>query len=136
MLLLHCELGNIYVKGDFVSFAENRLLIFCLMGMRKENLLQHVCWIQYLRYTGYHNHYLIINWYFILSFFLLFTHQFISFILNCICSQSFYDHYFFHYHFNDLKLTTFVLQCPIDTRKQLAENIVLVGGTVMTPGFK
>ena len=61
MLLLHCELGNIYVKGDFVSFAENRLLIFCLMGMRKENLLQHVCWIQYLRYTGYHNHYLIIN---------------------------------------------------------------------------
>lgn len=30
----------------------------------------------------------------------------------------------------------FALQCPIDTRKQLAENIVLIGGTVMTPGFK
>lgn len=29
-----------------------------------------------------------------------------------------------------------ILKCPIDTRKQLAENIVLVGGTVMTPGFK
>ncbi|KAK2561837.1 Actin-related protein 10 [Acropora cervicornis] len=29
-----------------------------------------------------------------------------------------------------------ILKCPIDTRKQLAENIVLIGGTVMTPGFK
>ncbi|XP_020614461.1 actin-related protein 10-like [Orbicella faveolata] len=29
-----------------------------------------------------------------------------------------------------------ILKCPIDTRKTLAENIVLIGGTVMTPGFK
>uniref|UniRef100_A0A0A9YD65 Actin-related protein 10 n=2 Tax=Lygus hesperus TaxID=30085 RepID=A0A0A9YD65_LYGHE len=29
-----------------------------------------------------------------------------------------------------------ILKCPIDTRKGLAENIVLVGGTVMAPGFK
>ncbi|KAJ7365540.1 Actin- protein 10 [Desmophyllum pertusum] len=29
-----------------------------------------------------------------------------------------------------------ILKCPIDTRKPLAENIVLIGGTVMTPGFK
>ncbi|KAF6212677.1 hypothetical protein GE061_013203, partial [Apolygus lucorum] len=29
-----------------------------------------------------------------------------------------------------------ILKCPIDTRKALAENIVLVGGTVMAPGFK
>ncbi|CAH3197374.1 unnamed protein product [Porites evermanni] len=29
-----------------------------------------------------------------------------------------------------------LLKCPIDTRKPLAENIVLIGGTVMTPGFK
>ncbi|XP_053553295.1 LOW QUALITY PROTEIN: actin-related protein 10 [Bombina bombina] len=28
-----------------------------------------------------------------------------------------------------------LVQCPIDTRKQLAENIVVVGGTVMLPGF-
>lgn len=27
-------------------------------------------------------------------------------------------------------------QCPIDTRKELAENIVLMGGTTMLPGFK
>lgn len=29
-----------------------------------------------------------------------------------------------------------LVKCPIDTRKPLAENIVLIGGTVMTPGFK
>ncbi|EDO40166.1 predicted protein, partial [Nematostella vectensis] len=29
-----------------------------------------------------------------------------------------------------------LLLCPIDTRKTLAENIVLIGGTAMTPGFK
>ena len=26
-------------------------------------------------------------------------------------------------------------QCPIDTRRELSENIVVVGGTAMTPGF-
>ncbi|KAK3730365.1 hypothetical protein QZH41_014846 [Actinostola sp. cb2023] len=29
-----------------------------------------------------------------------------------------------------------LILCPIDTRKKLAENIVLIGGTAMTPGFK
>lgn len=29
-----------------------------------------------------------------------------------------------------------ILACPIDCRKELAENIVLVGGTVMMPGFE
>jgi actin-related protein 10 len=29
-----------------------------------------------------------------------------------------------------------LLKCPIDTRRKLAENILLVGGTVMLPGFK
>ncbi|KAL1138735.1 hypothetical protein AAG570_008797 [Ranatra chinensis] len=29
-----------------------------------------------------------------------------------------------------------ILECGIDTRKQLAENLFLVGGTVMAPGFK
>lgn len=29
-----------------------------------------------------------------------------------------------------------LVKCPIDTRTPLAENIVLIGGTVMTPGFK
>ncbi|XP_015267581.1 PREDICTED: actin-related protein 10 [Gekko japonicus] len=28
-----------------------------------------------------------------------------------------------------------LLQCPIDTRKQLAENLVVIGGTAMLPGF-
>ncbi|KAM4664960.1 actin-related protein 10 isoform 1-T1 [Discoglossus pictus] len=28
-----------------------------------------------------------------------------------------------------------LVQCPIDTRKQLAENIVIIGGTAMLPGF-
>uniref|UniRef100_A0A2K6NX25 Actin related protein 10 n=1 Tax=Rhinopithecus roxellana TaxID=61622 RepID=A0A2K6NX25_RHIRO len=28
-----------------------------------------------------------------------------------------------------------LIQCPIDTRKQLAENLVVVGGTSMLPGF-
>ncbi|KAM9293859.1 actin-related protein 10 [Gastrophryne carolinensis] len=28
-----------------------------------------------------------------------------------------------------------LVQCPIDTRKQLAENIVVIGGTAMLPGF-
>ncbi|XP_048649744.1 actin-related protein 10 isoform X2 [Marmota marmota marmota] len=28
-----------------------------------------------------------------------------------------------------------LLQCPIDTRKQLAENLVVIGGTSMLPGF-
>ncbi|XP_038635890.1 actin-related protein 10 isoform X1 [Scyliorhinus canicula] len=28
-----------------------------------------------------------------------------------------------------------LLQCPIDTRKQLAENLVIIGGTAMLPGF-
>lgn len=35
-------------------------------------------------------------------------------------------------------LITFFLfqqQCPIDTRKQLAENLVIIGGTSMLPGF-
>ena len=29
-----------------------------------------------------------------------------------------------------------ILSCPVDCRRQLASNIVLVGGTVMLPGFK
>ncbi|KXJ24727.1 Actin-related protein 10 [Exaiptasia diaphana] len=29
-----------------------------------------------------------------------------------------------------------LLMCPIDTRKTLAENIVVIGGTAMAPGFK
>lgn len=29
-----------------------------------------------------------------------------------------------------------LMACPIDTRRQLAANIVLVGGTVMVPGFE
>ncbi|NP_001085939.1 actin-related protein 10 homolog S homeolog [Xenopus laevis] len=28
-----------------------------------------------------------------------------------------------------------LVQCPIDTRKQLAENLVIIGGTAMLPGF-
>uniref|UniRef100_F7F7Z6 Actin related protein 10 n=1 Tax=Rattus norvegicus TaxID=10116 RepID=F7F7Z6_RAT len=28
-----------------------------------------------------------------------------------------------------------LLQCPVDTRKQLAENLVIIGGTSMLPGF-
>ncbi|KAB0374561.1 hypothetical protein FD755_013053, partial [Muntiacus reevesi] len=28
-----------------------------------------------------------------------------------------------------------LIQCPIDTRKQLAENLVIIGGTSMLPGF-
>ncbi|KAG8449407.1 hypothetical protein GDO86_016161 [Hymenochirus boettgeri] len=28
-----------------------------------------------------------------------------------------------------------LVQCPIDTRKQLAENVVVIGGTAMLPGF-
>ncbi|NXJ16259.1 ARP10 protein, partial [Odontophorus gujanensis] len=28
-----------------------------------------------------------------------------------------------------------LIQCPIDTRKQLAENLVVIGGTAMLPGF-
>lgn len=28
-----------------------------------------------------------------------------------------------------------LIQCPIDTRKQLAENLVVMGGTAMLPGF-
>ncbi|XP_010182743.1 PREDICTED: actin-related protein 10-like, partial [Mesitornis unicolor] len=28
-----------------------------------------------------------------------------------------------------------LIQCPIDTRKQLAENLVIIGGTAMLPGF-
>uniref|UniRef100_A0A8C6RQY3 ARP10 actin-related protein 10 n=1 Tax=Nannospalax galili TaxID=1026970 RepID=A0A8C6RQY3_NANGA len=28
-----------------------------------------------------------------------------------------------------------ILHCPIDTRKQLAENLVIIGGTSMLPGF-
>ncbi|TKC35042.1 hypothetical protein EI555_003262 [Monodon monoceros] len=28
-----------------------------------------------------------------------------------------------------------LMQCPIDTRKQLAENLVVIGGTPMLPGF-
>ncbi|XP_055496466.1 actin-related protein 10 [Leucoraja erinacea] len=28
-----------------------------------------------------------------------------------------------------------LLQCPIDTRKHLAENLVIIGGTAMLPGF-
>uniref|UniRef100_A0A2K6SMF0 Actin-related protein 10 n=1 Tax=Saimiri boliviensis boliviensis TaxID=39432 RepID=A0A2K6SMF0_SAIBB len=28
-----------------------------------------------------------------------------------------------------------LIQCPIDTRKQLAENLVVIGGTSMLPGF-
>lgn len=28
-----------------------------------------------------------------------------------------------------------LMQCPIDTRKQLAENLVIIGGTSMLPGF-
>ncbi|TRZ16998.1 hypothetical protein HGM15179_010092 [Zosterops borbonicus] len=28
-----------------------------------------------------------------------------------------------------------LVQCPIDTRKQLAENLVVIGGTAMLPGF-
>ncbi|XP_008538266.1 actin-related protein 10 isoform X2 [Equus asinus] len=28
-----------------------------------------------------------------------------------------------------------LMQCPIDTRKQLAENLVVIGGTSMLPGF-
>ncbi|KAG8561079.1 hypothetical protein GDO81_015237 [Engystomops pustulosus] len=28
-----------------------------------------------------------------------------------------------------------LVQCPIDTRKQLSENIVVIGGTAMLPGF-
>uniref|UniRef100_A0A7N4NWU3 Actin-related protein 10 n=1 Tax=Sarcophilus harrisii TaxID=9305 RepID=A0A7N4NWU3_SARHA len=28
-----------------------------------------------------------------------------------------------------------LMQCPIDTRKQLAENLVVIGGTAMLPGF-
>jgi Actin and related proteins len=27
-------------------------------------------------------------------------------------------------------------QCPIDMRKPLAENILVIGGTAMAPGFK
>ena len=27
------------------------------------------------------------------------------------------------------------LQCPIDTRKVLSENLVVIGGTAMLPGF-
>ena len=30
---------------------------------------------------------------------------------------------------------SFYSQCPIDTRKQLAENLVVIGGTSMLPGF-
>lgn len=26
-------------------------------------------------------------------------------------------------------------QCPVDVRKAMAENLVLIGGTVMLPGF-
>jgi actin-related protein 10 len=33
-----------------------------------------------------------------------------------------------------LVLKTF--QCPIDMRKPLAENILVIGGTTMAPGFK
>jgi len=29
-----------------------------------------------------------------------------------------------------------IMKCPIDTRKQLAENIVLIGGTSVMPGFR
>lgn len=29
-----------------------------------------------------------------------------------------------------------IFQCPIDTRRSLAENILLTGGTAMLPGFK
>ncbi|KAF7996693.1 hypothetical protein HCN44_002339 [Aphidius gifuensis] len=29
-----------------------------------------------------------------------------------------------------------IIKCPIDTRQQLAENILLIGGTTMTKGFK
>jgi len=28
-----------------------------------------------------------------------------------------------------------LLQCPVDTRKQLAENLVITGGSSMLPGF-
>ena len=28
-----------------------------------------------------------------------------------------------------------LFQCPIDTRRQLAKSIVVIGGTAMTPGF-
>uniref|UniRef100_A0A8D0C075 Actin-related protein 10 n=1 Tax=Salvator merianae TaxID=96440 RepID=A0A8D0C075_SALMN len=28
-----------------------------------------------------------------------------------------------------------LIECPIDTRKQLAENVVVIGGTAMLPGF-
>lgn len=27
-------------------------------------------------------------------------------------------------------------QCPIDTRKELASNVIIMGGTAMLPGFK
>lgn len=32
-------------------------------------------------------------------------------------------------------LTVFYLQCPIDARKVLSENLVVIGGTAMLPGF-
>uniref|UniRef100_H3BHZ2 Actin related protein 10 n=1 Tax=Latimeria chalumnae TaxID=7897 RepID=H3BHZ2_LATCH len=28
-----------------------------------------------------------------------------------------------------------LIQCPVDTRKQLAENLIVIGGTAMLPGF-
>ncbi|KAG1701318.1 Actin-related protein 10 [Nymphon striatum] len=42
---------------------------------------------------------------------------------------------------NDMKsITTLILdsliKCPIDTRKELAENMIIMGGTAMLPGFK
>ncbi|ESN97352.1 hypothetical protein HELRODRAFT_187347 [Helobdella robusta] len=40
----------------------------------------------------------------------------------------------------DISLVTLIinsiLKCPIDTRRELMENIVLMGGTTMLPGFK
>lgn len=30
----------------------------------------------------------------------------------------------------------YLLQCPIDTRKELANNLIIIGGTAMLPGFK
>lgn len=39
------------------------------------------------------------------------------------------------FFFNKTKKIQTFLQCPVDTKKELAENILLIGGTTMSMGF-
>ena len=54
--------------------------------------------------------------------------------IDLCCHIGSVKHYEFSHHIHFIGYD--VLQCPIDMRRCMAENVVLMGGTAMLPGFR